>query len=612
MTTPNPMPMQCQPACRSLVLAAMLAAPCAIAWIPLDAAAQAPRLELICPIDADNVQPLSMGRAVLGALTCSACHSNGTSKQVDANYTPFVSASLIAQQVNDNWVRGDEWATWSGLDRHAQAYTTLLGERSKNIGKNLGVAEVHRDARCLACHSTLPAAILKRDGNVVDAANIPAGPAGVAAYLGVSCEACHGAAGNSGAADAEGKLSGWIDRHIAKQEWRYKTPADKQESGYYDVRTPSSRAAMCLSCHLGDARQGRLVTHAMYAAGHPPLPSFELKSFVDMMPAHWRELGDSVAAETKDTPRNQLPGEKPKSLTVEFLNSTADPFYRTLREQHPEFFARILENYDESCSGIRSMAIGVLTAWTKNADLVRSLMSPREYPLLASEGRWPELSQFECSACHHELRQADWRQDENAGAPGRPVLRDWAAPLCRAILMALAPDQAAEFDRRQREVEIAASAQPYGDRALLDERLEETAAWLAGIAKEIESRPFGRPESLAVLRAIAAAGAERPLDYDAARQLTWAFGKALADVDPANQWAAVRQQLDALQQRFVLDLTTTKVRQEQGTINVVGAGETPVVEIDLGKVLPPLANHSGREVREAFAQLAEALRGDPP
>ena len=32
---------------------------------------------------------------------------------------------------------------------------------------------------------------------------------------------------------------------------------------------------MCLSCHLGNAREGRVVTHEMYAAGHPPLPGFE-------------------------------------------------------------------------------------------------------------------------------------------------------------------------------------------------------------------------------------------------------------------------------------------------------------------------------------------------
>jgi len=584
-------------------------------------AAQSPKVEIVCPIDADTHQPLAMGRAVLGAFACKSCHSQGTGeKRPDADSASLVSPALLAEQVNDNWVRGDEWATWSGDfpirsdddrygDRHAQAYTTLLGKRSQAIGKSMGIAEVQHDARCLACHSTLPAASVKRDGNVVDASYFPAGRAGAPVYLGVSCEACHGAAGKVGADGAADARAGWIDRHIAKQEWRYKAPEEKQEGfGYYDVRSPSSRAAMCLSCHLGDASQGRLVTHEMYAAGHPPLPSFELKAFVDMMPAHWRDMGSSATAEAMETPLESLLGKKPQALTAEFLSNTADPYYRQLREQHPEYFAKIVEDYEEHFAGARSMAVGVLTAWVKNAELAQALMSQREYPLLPRDARWPELSQFECSACHHELRQADWRQDANVGAPGRPVFRDWAAPLSRAVLVGLAPNAAVEFERRRREIELAVAAQPYGDRALVDKLLGEAAVWLAGVVREIEARPFGRTEAVAVVRAIAAAGAERPLDYDSARQMTWALSKTLDEIDPSRQWSAVRQPFQSLEERFVLDLATTKVRQGLASI----AGDSRADEIDLGKVLPAAANHSGREVREAFAKVAAAIQTDPP
>jgi hypothetical protein len=180
-------------------------------------------------------------------------------------------------------VLGNEWSTWSARDRHAQAYTTLLGERSKRIGKILGIENIDRDARCLACHSSLPASSVKRDGMVVDAAYFATDRVDERVALGVNCEACHGAAGAHKPKDR----AGWIDAHVASQTWRFKAPGEKQSDfGFYDVRTPSSRMRMCLSCHLGDAEQGRLVTHAMYAAGHPPLPSFELKSFADMMPPH--------------------------------------------------------------------------------------------------------------------------------------------------------------------------------------------------------------------------------------------------------------------------------------------------------------------------------------
>ncbi len=41
------------------------------------------------------------------------------------------------------------------------------------------------------------------------------------------------------------------------------------------------------------------MTHEMYAAGHPPLPSVELQTFCEEMPQHWqtpRELYDSLTA----------------------------------------------------------------------------------------------------------------------------------------------------------------------------------------------------------------------------------------------------------------------------------------------------------------------------
>src|SRR5207248_1119020 len=70
-----------------------------------------------------------------------------------------------------------------------------------------------------------------------------------------------------------------------------------------DLRDPYTRATICASCHIGDKSQGKFVTHEMYAAGHPPLPPFELVTFCRDQPRHYfthRENKSLAAAAEKD------------------------------------------------------------------------------------------------------------------------------------------------------------------------------------------------------------------------------------------------------------------------------------------------------------------------
>ncbi len=65
---------------------------------------------------------------------------------------------------------------------------------------------------------------------------------------GISCEACHGAAG------------GWRDRHF-EEGWTY---GKSLRAGMTDLRNPVKRGEVCLTCHLGDAE--RRVDHRLIAA----------------------------------------------------------------------------------------------------------------------------------------------------------------------------------------------------------------------------------------------------------------------------------------------------------------------------------------------------------
>jgi hypothetical protein len=177
---------------RISVTDAMLAAIAFCALAP-STSAQAPStpsgagFDVVCRLDADRVTPLTLGRVFRGVEnSCFGCHRDAAQQ---------AGAFEVASQpgLSDGWIRNDEVLTWLAEDRHSQAYAVLLTRRSQDMGRLLGVAEIHRDARCVACHSGFP----------VQSVECPDGllPAALAAdrrvTWGISCEACHGASGDA-------------------------------------------------------------------------------------------------------------------------------------------------------------------------------------------------------------------------------------------------------------------------------------------------------------------------------------------------------------------------------------------------------------------------------
>jgi len=170
----------------------------------------------------------------------------------------------------------NEYRTWMRRDPHRKAFASLGDERGRRMAAKLGIASAEREPACLACHaSSVPAAQrgAKYDATLED---------------GVTCEACHGPAGD--------EHGGWLATH-ANPRSTGGSHADSLERGLYPLEDPVRRAELCLSCHLGDGR--RFVTHRMMAAGHPRL-GFELEAFVRLQPAHFEV--DADYRSRKNTP----------------------------------------------------------------------------------------------------------------------------------------------------------------------------------------------------------------------------------------------------------------------------------------------------------------------
>ncbi len=199
--------------------------------------------------------PFNLPRTT-GAASCKDCHTVPTVERGAS--LPFVMLT--------------EYSIWKTQDKHAQAYAVLKGELGQQMGRLLKADVLDPKTGCLNCHAMNS---LAQGGaeqfNPTD---------------GVSCGGCHGPSEK------------WLEAH-KNPAWRKKTPQEKAELGMTDLRNPHTRADLCMSCHVGNATQGKVVTHPMFAAGHPPLPPIEVASFSKNEPQHWaRSQGRPVPGDS--------------------------------------------------------------------------------------------------------------------------------------------------------------------------------------------------------------------------------------------------------------------------------------------------------------------------
>jgi hypothetical protein len=284
-----------------------------------------------------------------------------------------------------------------------------------------------------------------------------------------------------------------------------------------DLWHPEKRAALCASCHVGNAAEGKVVTHAMYAAGHPPLPPFEAATFSDAMPKHWSYLAD-------------------KSKAVQ----------------------DILE-YDKAKVGLERTQLAVISALVSFRESMKLLAAhalEKPDPKDADKG-WPEFAQFDCYACHHDLKAKSWRQERGfAGKPGRPGMRAWPTALLPLAIAHAAKGNAEteaklvkEMQARLKAVNDAFDAKPFGDPKPLAEAATQAAAWADELLKQIQRSPFDDKAANSALSLLRKESAARWLDFDTARQFAWTYRaiqrelKLKSDTDSAKAMKDLEGQL---------------------------------------------------------------------
>ena len=415
----------------------------------------------------------------------------------------------------------NESLIWWREDKHRKAFESFLvpNSRAREIGTRLGI-DVTTHRACLACHSIIDWKTGDPNGpGAKDPIPMPGLDRG---SNGVSCVACHGA------------FKEWGVEHQLYRDpsWRKHSRKDKELlKGMLDLWNPVTRAANCMSCHVGKADEDKVLTHAMYAAGHPPLPGIEVFTFSQAMPRHGEFLGEKLS---------RLGNKKPEVQKAIKRN------FDLGRLEHTELVA---------ASG------PVLLRETL------SLLVAQADPQGKTKSPWPDFASFDCSACHHDLKTPGWRQARaGGGTPGRPPVPSWPTALVRLGVLAADPREAPmrlqEFELKLRNLQNAVTVKPFGDSVMTLAAANALIAWADPIIADLSQVKIDRASAFGLLdRTIEEAQCSKP-DYDTARQLFWAYRVIFEELEPkVDPKAPVHVLLSGIDAEFAFGLPSAGMQE---------------------------------------------------
>jgi hypothetical protein len=375
-----------------------------------------------------------------GVGNCLICHASGETENKLIDKSVFDHVTLTEARI---WKGEDKR---KGEDKHHLAFDSLRTVLGQGIGQRLNADVLAPATGCVQCHTT-PGALER------------ALPPQNLSVMGVDCEACHGPA------------KSWVGEHQQHNAWHAISGEEKTKLGFIDVRSADARAELCLSCHVGSPPDGRVITHAMYAAGHPPLSGFEIESFANIMPPHWR-----------------YPYEKPKH--------EGQSFDRT--------------------RNILAASVVALRTSIELADFDASAANQPE--------RWPEFARLDCFVCHHAVDETDWRRQTGAFPLGRPRLQAGCLPLV-SVAARFGEDPAARktLETVAQQLQAPFEVNAFGDPREITARVPSIVAACRKLETQLSSMPITAETAREVLHAISQEAAAKDCDFDTARQLFGAW-----------------------------------------------------------------------------------------
>lgn len=410
----------------------------------------------------------------IGVKECAACHSAPSPIYDLLGVTKFVRL-----------VEAEEWLT---RDKHAYAYQLVKQDLTddeltppKNRSNQLSIAICKKlgwgkndeqfQKKCLTCHAGVDASNSTRPDFLRQ--NL---------QFGIQCEACHG----------PGSQYTQVDQH-QQDSWRAKTGEQKSKLGMIDLTSPSACAEVCMSCHVGNKTQNRFVSHAMYVAGHPPLPPFDLQTFLDAMPPHWQTISEKGSFAFQ---KEYYAAHYDIDPTVQ-----SDKTERAIQSS----FARTQ----------RSM-IGGLVANDLGIQMIHTAASQSQ----SDPEKWGDFSMYNCMGCHQELRRAKLASNLRDRIPGRPFPADWLFFEHDSVHKTNAAKQGA----LSKELFASFNQVPFGDSKKISQLSESHRESLADRLRDrraLERKIMRTSDVQQWLQVLLANRQDKLNDYWVAKQTSW-------------------------------------------------------------------------------------------
>lgn len=233
-----------------------------------------------------------------------------------------------------------------------------------------------------------------------------------------------------GCESCHGAAKDWIGPH-ANKDWKGLSVKEKRDKGFIPLSDLATRAQTCAGCHVGAPATAqapvRDMNHDLIAAGHPRL-NFEFSAFQANMPHHW--------------------GAKDKPAA-------------------------------EWAVGEAAVAKGAL-----------DLLADRAARAGDNKAPWPEFSEYDCFACHHDLQGKSWRQTRGykGRKPGSLPWGTWYSSMPRLLAgpdLANTPDAVSPLNELERLMQ-----QPYPDPAAVGTAAKKAAAGMGELLAKLEKANF--------------------------------------------------------------------------------------------------------------------------
>lgn len=263
---------------------------------------------------------------------------------------------------------------------------------------------------------------------------------------------------------------GGAGNYLARHDDKETSRQENIDAGLYPTDQPEARARLCLSCHMG--LTDKMATHDIMGAGHPRL-SFELDTFGILQPAHYR----------------------------------VDEEYKASKWHG---------------SSLTTWIIGQIESARQSLELIRDT--------LHTDKLFPELSLFDCQACHHPVSEQRWQPLESVGLPpGSVRLND--AHLVMLFAIAQVTDPAIEA-RLKEQVRGLHADVARGDS--VEERVEALMEILDQLReKSVPARNNFDVDLLEEVVELSSGG--KVIDYAVAEQAVMAVDMLLSAIDRRQQ-----------------------------------------------------------------------------